>query len=231
MLRTISRSSLIVTAAGLVLGLTVAACSSGATQAPGPNGPTVSSLIKSMKAGFAAASSVRISGTGAFNGQSITLDVGMFRSGDMTGSVKENSLDVTVLRAGGQAYVYVSKAFFNYIRTAQNAPASACKLMCGKYIPVPSGSSFGKFTLSSLVKQFETGVPVVSSVPSIRDTTYQGQPAYELSNNKGQEVFLARNGTHYLLGMVDPGKFQLTFSEWNAVPPVTAPPPGKIFQG
>lgn len=228
MQRTWARLSLTVAAAGLAAAL--GACTSGATKAPGPSGPTVSSLIQSMKSGFATASSVRITGSGNFNGTQGTLDLSMFRSGNIRGTIKEGALNGSVVGVGGHFYVFVDKAFVNYLHTTQHVPLSACKTICGKYVAIPKGT-LGELTLSSLVKQIETGVPVATSVPSIRVTTYQGQPAYELSNDKGQQVFLAKNGTHYLLGMVDPGKFRLTFSEWNAVPPIVAPPPSKIIRG
>src|SRR5262249_18508762 len=155
---------------------------------------------------------------------------GMFRSGDMTGHVIEGPLNVRVVGVKRTFYYYVNKTFFSYLHAREHVPLSACKQICGKYIPV-SSAKLAKFTLGNLVRQIETGLPVPVSVPSIRATTYQGQAAYELSNDKGQEVFVAKNGTHYLLGMVDPGKFRLTFSQWNAVPPVSAPPASKIFRG
>jgi hypothetical protein len=220
------RSALAVTSAGVALAL--AGCSTGVTKAPGPNGPTVASLITSMKAGFAHANSVRIDGTGTISGKAVTLNVGMFRSGDMAGDITEGPLDGNVVVSSGKLYFYVSKKFFSYLHTTESVPMSACKVMCGKY--VATTNTFGSFTLAALSKQFEAGVPVVSSVPRIRVTTYHGQPAYELSDAKGRQVFLAKNGTHYMLGIVDPGQLRLSFSEWNAVPPVTAPPVSKIFK-
>jgi hypothetical protein len=221
------RSTLVVTTVGVALALV--GCSTVATKAPGPNGPSVASLLASMKAGFAHASSVHVSGTGAFGSKVTGLDFGIFRSGDMSGSVTEGTFNANVIDSGGRFYVYVNKAFVKYLGTTEHIPASACKLICGKYISVPA-SALGHYSFGSLFKQIETGIPAATSVPHIQVTTYQGQPAYELSDNQGREIFVAKNGIHYLLGAVDPGKFRLSFSEWNAVPPVTAPPASKIVK-
>ena len=195
-----------------------------------PNGTSVSSLITSVKSAFASAQSVHIIGSGTFSGHAVTLDLSMLRSGDLSGTIKAGPLSEQVVSSGGSTYIYVSRAFFTYIQQTQHAPASACALMCGKWLKVPAGSISG-FNLSSLSNQFIKKVPIATTVPHLVTTTYQGQPAYKLSNDKGQEVFVAQSSPHYLLGIVEPGKFTMTFSQWNAVPPVTPPPANKIFSG
>jgi hypothetical protein len=214
--------------AALLAALAVAGCSSGVSSAP--NGTSVTSLINSMKSAFGSANSVRISGRGTFSGHTVTMDLSMFRSGDLSGTINAGPLNENVLRSGGSTYVYVSRTFFSYIERTQHAPASACALMCGKWLKIPAGS-VSAFSLSTLSNQFLHKVPAARTVPHLTVTTYQGQPAYKLSNDKGEEVFVAQSSPHYLLGAVFPGKFTMTFSEWNAVPAISPPPASKVFAG
>lgn len=228
MLRKVSRLSPVAIAAGLVTVAGVVGCSSGVSSTP--SGTSVAGLISSVKSAFASAQSVRIVGNGTFSGQAVTLDLSIFRSGSLSGTIKAGPLDENVIRSGGTTYVYVSKAFFSYIQKTQHAPASACRVMCGRWLKVPAGSVNG-FSLSSLSSQFVKKVPVPTTVPHLTVTRYQGQSAYKLSNDKGEEIFVAQSSPHYLLGLVEPGTFAISFSEWNAVPPVSPPPANKVFAG
>ncbi len=217
------------TAVAAVLALAIGGCSSGVSTAPG--GVTVAQLITSMKSGFSTANSVRMSGSGLFSGQHVTLNISMFRSGDESGSIHVGTLPVTLVSVGGTDYVLVTKAFFNYLHTTQGVSSSACAKMCGKYVKLPTNSFSSKFNFNLLTSQVKQKVPVPSTVPNLTVTTYQGQPAYELSDSQGRKVFVAKNGTHYLLGLVEPGKFTLNFSDWNAVPTISAPPASQVVNG
>ena len=214
----------VLAAAGMVL----AGCgSAGVTNAPGPGHPSVASLIRSMKAGFASARSVRVSGDLPIHGHSVAADILMFRSGDMSGTMRAGSTTIKLLRVNGTTYEYVTNEFFNAIRASQHIPASACALMCGKYLKVPT-RVFSFLSLPRLAASTQREVPVPSAVPHIRSVTYRGRAAYEIIDN-GLQIYLAASGTHYLLGLIDHKLGTLNFSDWNTVPPVSPPPTSKIF--
>jgi hypothetical protein len=196
-----------------------------------PGGITVSALISDMKAGFASANSVRISGSGTFSSQRVSMNIGLFRSGDEAGTVNVGALPVTLISVGGVDYVYVSKAFFNYLHSTRGIANSACATMCGKYIKLSTPSFSSRFNFNLLTRQVEKKIPVPTSVPNLKVTTYQNQPAYELYDNQGQKVFIAKNGVHYLLGLIKPGAFTLNFSQWDAVPPIVVPPASRVISG
>ena len=219
-----------VAAAAVIAGLGVAGCSSGgASSAPGANGPSVASLISSMKAGFASAKSVRMSGTLHEQGKTVALNLGMLRSGDMSGTLSVNSAHLTIVVAGGKAYELVTKAFFRTIQQESHVPSSVCAVMCGKYLEVPI-SSFSTFNLPGMTGQIEKKIPVAKAVRSVRDTTFRGQPAYELSGSNNTKLYLATSSPHYLLGM-SVGTFgTLNFSDWNSVPPVQPPPASQVYK-
>jgi hypothetical protein len=225
----VSRRSPVAIAAGLLtVAAAAAGCSSGVSSTP--NGTSVATLITSLKSAFASAQSVRIVGTGTFSGHAVTLNLGMHRSGDISGTITAGPLSEMVLSSSGSTYIYVSRAFFSYIQQTQHVPASACAAMCDKWLKVPSGS-ISSFSLSALSNEFIKKVPTASSVPHLTTTTYEGQAAYKLSNDKGEEIFITQSSPHYLLGIVKPGTFTMNFSEWNAVPPVSPPPANKVFTG
>jgi len=212
----------------VAVGLALLGCSTGVSTTP--NGTSVASLLSSMKTAFANVKSVRMSGTVLIHGKSATLDLSMFRSGNLSGTVKVGLIDGYLLVVGGSTYVYVSKAFFRYIQDTQHVPSSACALMCGKYVKVPLGS-LGQFNLADLSRIVVKHIPNADSVPQLRVTTFDGQAAYEVTDNSGARGYIAENAPHYLLGLSVPGQGTLTFSEWNAVPPISAPPASKIFAG
>lgn len=151
--------------------------------------------------------------------------------GDLSGTIKAGPLDEKVVVVGGNSYVYVSKAIFNYLQKTQHVPSTACALMCGKYVKVPGSSFTSKFSLPVLAAAVEKKVPVPAAVGQVKVTSYNGQPAYELSDGKNH-VFIAEHGTHYLLGIKGSENAKhgtISFSEWNSVPPVSAPPPAQVF--
>ncbi len=217
-------------AATAITALVLAGCSSGSTSTPGgttASVPSVAALISSMKSGFASAESVRMTGTLHEQGKTITLNLGMLRNGDMSGTLNVGSTHLTLIVTGGKAYELVTKEFFRTIQQHTHVPDAVCNLMCGKYLAVPIGS-FTSFSLPGMTSQIEKKIPVPSSIVAVR-TTYRGQPAYQLSGD-GTKLYLARNGVHYLLGMVAPANFgMLNFSDWNAVPPVTPPPASQVY--
>jgi hypothetical protein len=211
------------------LAVPLAGCAAGMTHAPGAHQPSVATLVRDAQAAFASASSVRISGIVNYGGRALSLDVGMFRSGDLSGTITLGQLTEKVVVSGANKYVFASQEFFRYLEKTQHVPASACAVVCGKYIKEPAGTATSKFSLTALARLFEKDVPVTASVPSIKVVRFHGQPAYELTHN-GQSAFIAEHGTHYLLGLSDPAKHELArFNDWNSVPPVIVPPASQVF--
>jgi len=227
MLRTAITASRNVVAAAAITGLALAGCSSASTHTSA-NVPSAASLIAAMKSAFATAMSVRIVGTLHHQGKTIALNLGMLRSGDMSGTINLNSLHATLIVAGGKAYELVTKDFFKIIQQHTHAPDSLCNLMCGKYIAVPVGS-LSSFNLVGMTSQVNKNLPAASGA-HVTATTFHSQPAYQLIGRDGTRIYLARSGAHYPLGMVAPSNFGVVdFSDWNAVPPVTPPPASRIF--
>lgn len=208
-------------AGGLLAGM--AACSSGGS-AVGGSTPSPTTLLRDARSAFDSASSVKISGVVAHNGSQITVNLAMFRSGDTKGTVRLGATQVALTIVHGRAYEYVSKKSFSEISQSQKIPASACAVMCGKYIEVPI-RQFHTFNLASITRLFDSTMPTINA--TVKVTTFGGEPAYELTEPDGGRAFIAKQGKHYLLE-VRWAKQAVTFTEWNNVPAVTAPPASKI---
>jgi hypothetical protein len=127
----ISKPSLPVT--GLVILLAVAGCGHRGPALPSRL-PSAKSLISDMRSSFAIAQSVRIIAHLRGHGQTGTLDLSLFRSGALKGTVKTGGVSLDVLRADGRSYLYLSKVAFGFYRRSHDVPATVCAIACGKYI-------------------------------------------------------------------------------------------------
>src|SRR6266705_467934 len=210
-------------AAALLIDM--AACSSSGPAAGST--PSSTTLLKDAESAFASASSVKMSGVVPHNGRGYAVNLAMFRSGDMSGTIGEGAIKVALTIVHGTAYEYVSKKFFSEIRQVQNIPASDCAVICGKYVKIPTGQ-YRTFNLASIARLFNSKMPKGNA--TVKVTNFAGQPAYELTEPDGSQAFIAKQGTHYLLAVHASKKATVTFTEWNSVPAITAPPTSKIVR-
>ena len=223
------------TAAGIALG--VGGCGHGAPARPATP-PSAVSLYSDFTTSFARAQSVRITGRIRDHGQTTTVDLSLFWSGAMKGTLEEGRLKFEVVRADGRTYAYLDKALFNYEIRLHNIPAAVCAVACGRFIRVPD-VTYSVFALKRLSRQLiklerqimkrvhKSGHKL--PVPRVRLTRFDGQLAWELSVG-GNAVFIAHNSASYLIGMVKPKFGVLRFSEWNAVPPIRAPQADQVIR-
>ena len=160
----------------------------------------------------------------------------------MKGTVKTHGLSLDVLRAGGRSYLYLSKVAFGFYRRSHDIPATVCAVACGKYILVPS-RLFSNFTLKSLSRRIDGYAPKAGKrtrktgknrkagkkapVPHVGLARFEGQPAWKLTEGPFT-IFIAKQ-SGYLLGMSKSKVGAFRFSEWNAVPPISAPRPARVF--
>lgn len=94
------------------------------------------------------------------------------------------------------------------------------------YVEVPAGQ-FGNFNLKGLIHQALGSV--VKIAPAVTSSTVNGQQAYRLTDTlKGGYLYVAKSGTHYPIEVTQPGSGVLTFSEWNSVAPISAPPASQV---
>lgn len=220
------RSLMAILASGTLLGL--AACSS--SSAGSRETPAAASLYSDALAALKTAQSVRLSGTITNKGQVIRIDMGFFRSGALSGSLSgpfagASSVSFHLIVTGGAAYVLVDKQFFQRVLRQNGLPASACAIFCGKYIKVPA-KQFSNFNLNALIKQALGSAVKVSA--TVTSSTINGKQAYRLTDTRGEYLYVAKSGTHFPIEVTEPGSGAVAFSEWNSVPPISAPPASQI---
>jgi hypothetical protein len=191
--------------------------------------PSAQTLVNDALAALKSARSVRLSGGSVQNGKHLPLDVGFMKSGALSGTLSGSfgGLHGTfkLILVGGHGYILVDKQFFDALTKGHSMPVGACAALCGKYIETPV-SQFAGFDLISLTSPMFGGQHHV--VSGVTVTSINGQPAYRVSNGHGTYLYVAKNGTHYPLEIAEPGSGTLMFTQWNSVPPITAPPTSQI---
>jgi hypothetical protein len=209
--------------------LSIAACGSSGSVGSQAT-PSGRSLESDAAAALRAAHSVKLSGTITDNGKIVRIDLGFFRSGAVGGSIGgqftgSSSISLDLIVTGGAAYLLVNKQYFNSVLRLGGVPASACATLCGKYLKLPA-RQFKSFDLNGLTNH--TFDPKIKLSGTVTTSTINGQPAYRLSDTVGNYLYVAKNGTHYPIEITRPGSGTVVFSEWNSVPPISAPPASRI---
>ncbi len=215
--------------AGAVICLAACGGSSASSGQPGSGVPSAQTLVNDAFAALKAAHSLRVSGGVVESGKGIHLDVGFIKpssaNGTLSGSLSGFTATFKLIITGGKGYILIDKSFFGSLAKEDGLPASACSAVCGKYIEVPA-SQFGDFSLNGLTNSMLKAQDEVGSGVTV--TSIDGQPAYKVSDGHGSYLYIAENGTHYPLEVTKPGTGTLTFSQWNSVPPITAPPASQV---
>ena len=211
----VRRVLLVSLAASLLVGL--AAC--------GSSTPSSTVLLKDALSAFDSASSVKVSGVVPHKGGSYDVDLAMSRSGDLSGTISTSVQQIKLIIVDGTAYQYVSKNFFTQLVLSQQVSASLCPVICNKYLRTPPSGQYAPFTMQAMISVLNSTMPRASS--SVTLTHFAGQPAYKLTEPDGTKAYIAVRGQHNLLG-VDAKDGELTFSEWNTVPAIAAPPASQI---
>lgn len=210
------------------LGLTLAACGPGGQRtATQTRQPFAATLRADIGQAFRSASSFHMSGRLIYKGRPISFDVGLLRSGQLSGTISEQDLPLQVIATSRAAYLKITPALLRY----WHAPSVACHIVCGKYVRLPTTRAalllHGlRLRLSKLESGFAARVPPLS-----KDGTavVDGQKVYVLRSARGDTFDVATTGSHYPVAFSASGGFsQVHFSQWNRVPVPSAPPPGLI---
>ncbi len=189
--------------------------------------PNVTVLLRQMSAALRAASSVHISGTIRQGAKTLSLNLGITRSGAFSGTISENGAVLTVLARHGHSYLKLSAAV---LRIA-HLPATACSRFCGKYLVLPALQShqlLAGLNMASMTHSL-TSAPA-SKVKYLGAVTIAGQPAWLLQDSHGNSIYVAAHGKPYVLREVPtpPTKGSVNLTQWNAVRIPGPPPPNQV---
>jgi len=194
--------------------------------------PTATTLYQQMRKNAAAAKSVHIKGAFTDAGQKLQIDIAGDRGGKNTrGIVNDGTGEVEILIAGGKTYVKADAAFWT-----KNASAEVATLAAGKYLVVPTGSAAGTagFEVGTLLDQiFAQDMTTLQSLNTkVAKTEVNGIPAYLMTDrigSDGSKIYVSADGRARLLRLESPkAQGSLDFTQWDAVPPVSAPPADQL---
>jgi hypothetical protein len=147
------------------------------------------------------------------------------------GIVNDGTGEVEILIAGGKTYVKADAAFWT-----KNASAEVATLAAGKYLVVPTGSAAGTagFEVGTLLDQiFAQDMTTLQSLNTkVAKTEVNGIPAYLMTDrigSDGSKIYVSADGRARLLRLESPkAQGSLDFTQWDAVPPVSAPPADQL---
>jgi len=190
--------------------------------------PTSTALVTAMQASVRQASSVHISGNLTTGGTPISVNLGIHRNGEVSGTVSQNGAPFQVIGVANTIYIKATEQFLKQVK----APARACAVVCGKWLKLTSAEASqltGDLSMSSLVAPLSSGrVPKLAEAGS---KTVNGQTAWILRAADGSTLDVSSASQHYPLAASTGGATQevVSYSKWNAVPPPVAPPAGQVL--
>lgn len=211
--------------AGCLAGCTavavVSACGSGT-----PTEPGAAALTTSMQQAVRHASSVHFDGQEPENGASVGVNMGVDRTGDLTGTVSQNGAKLQFLKVDSKVYVKATSEFLKQVK----APASSCALICGKWLELSpqEASQASQLTMNNV-----TGDVAAPNLPKYTEdgsTTVDGQPAWVLRAANGSVIDVSSQGTPYPLRSSEAdGHGVIKYSQWNSVPHPASPPASQVI--
>jgi len=202
-------------------------CQPGMAGSTPPRRPNVAVLLRQMSAALRAASSVHISGTIRQGAKTLSLNLGITRSGEFSGTISENGAVLTVLATHGHSYLKLSAAV---LRIA-HLPATACSRFCGKYLELPALQSHQLLTglnMASLTHSMTSAL--ASKVKYLGAVTIAGESVWLLQDSHENSIYVAAHGRPYVLREVPtpPTKGSVNLTQWNAVQIPGPPPPSQV---
>jgi hypothetical protein len=207
----------------LAVGLAVSACSSS------PAGSkTAAQLVPEIQAAADAATSVHVSGSVTQGKQTTTIDVSI--NGDsVAGTLGAYSTTFYVLSLDGDSFVKLNAGFLK----VENAPASLCGTICGKYVELSASGAIqitALLSMQQLVKEVFNDANMTSAAGSgciFSPATLSGQSVLQCRQGS-YTLDVAAHGKPYLVYWGGPHGQHLAFSEWNSVTLPTAPPASQV---
>jgi hypothetical protein len=193
----------------------------GGSKTNGEEKKPANQVVADAQSAAAAASIVHVVGKGVDNGQPLKLNL-WIADGKGKGHIEESGLAFDVVRIGNSVYIRGSDAFWKRF-----AGAGGVALLHGKWVkaPVSNGEIAAIAPLTDKAKFFKAILAQHGKIQNKGAVDYKGEKAVEIRDTtQGGSLYVANTGTAYPLA-VEGGASQgnVTFSEWNAAEPISAP--------
>lgn len=229
--------------AALTLSVSLAACGSAdeaakpgasSSKAEAKKKPTAGALYKQLRASSLAAKSGHVKGNVSDEGETMAIDLAGAADGsnmEATFGAKEGTF--TLRAVAGKYWIKGDEKYWT-----TSVGADAAKAVGAKWLAVPPGESKGMddTTLKSLLTEMfgdEDMSKLESLTTEVGTGTLSGVDTYVLTDKIGDsgQLITTADDKAQLLKIVGPKgqPSQLTFSEWDAVKPFTAPKAADVF--
>lgn len=186
----------------------------------GPVTETEAEVVPAVEAVVTSANSMHISGTASAR---VSIDMSFYGPTDLWGTISMAGKPYTVLVVGGKTYAKLTKFV---VVTMEKLPISACAQLCGKYALI-TGSQLAGFDLASVVDSAFHSLPAAAhDTKALVSASYDGRPVFQFTQS-GFVFDVAASGVPYPVRVTGNGT-DLTFSDWNSIPPPKAPPASQI---
>lgn len=198
--------------------------------------PTSKELFDKARATALAAESVHLTGTVTNDDAPMDIDL----AGRLDGSNQKLELGVgagqqaTILTVAKRYYLLGNDEFWT-----EQGGADLADTLEGKYVLVPAADAkdFGDLTVKEALTELfdDSDVKAMGDSGKVTKGRLEGSEVYTLSDARGAQhgqMFLSADGKATLLKLIgprdDPG--QMTFTEWDEVAEVKAPPKSKVVE-
>ena len=208
-----------------------AAASSVAAQA---DVPAAQDLWNSVKASMAAANSGHVKGTGTSGSSTVTIDIAGTRDGTNSKMVRTlEGASGQVLTVGATQYVQGNAEFWKQAGVSDAVIATVGT----KYVKTATSKDNGAISIGDALDSMATASFSLVDMLNLKveKTEVNGTAEYYVSERIPSTdqftMWVSADGAANLLRLRTAGTspVDLTFSEWNAVAPFTAPPADQVF--
>ena len=206
-----------------------AASSAGSSPRSSATAVTLTAVTTAMSASVTAASGFHVKGVYTWPSARLKVDVDLLKSGQMAGSMADDSEPLSAIYTGGRMYEKLTPRFLGYF-----GKSGECAALCSKYVLSKPSTSRGLLR-SMGITSTESIIDDMSAIgPEMTSVTFDGQPAYRWTPpNYGPNSYIIVSALPqcFPLKIYDPGHFVLTFSQWNKVSTPEPPPTAQIYTG
>lgn len=212
-------------------GSDASAVASGAAPAPGAL-PAAAELFNGALAEIEAATSVRVRVSGLRGGQQIDLEVAGARDGSnqiLRIAHGEGKGVAEVITVDGKEYVKGDLAFWTATQGLSRAKA---RQLIGKYALVDD-TAYARQWNGNVFLALVSNIGEVGDGPRfpVTEVVEGGEPMYQVTLDAGNAQWYDREAPRRLRKIVTTkgeDRSRMSYSDWNAVPRVTAPPADQV---
>ena len=197
-------------------------------------GPVATDIWAKTLATFTTCKSVRIDGTVPAGTRTATVALaGTCDGTNARTQMTTEAESLEVITVSGTYYVKANTAFWR----ASGASTATINAIGSRYLAT-TDAAMGTYTVARMVSDLTSaGLATGSTDVSVESTTLSGQAVYKLvrgARTSASSVTVwatVKDAVPLRVKIEDPsGGLDITFSDWNAVAPFTAPPPAQVVK-